>query len=258
MEVRNGPGAAILPPNVVRLHLEFAHRMGDGHMGPRKFWQENLPRLKYYNPAVPMIVNRHLVQDGPAVLSIYIRDESAALPAPDVPPPTLPPPTTSSSAKEAAATAGGGGETEVDAESKTSEAEGEGEGESSAAASSTPPATQPPTKAPATTSRNAWAQLSSQTDGSATAPPPARGERVVALNVKLMHSADIWKKVLAATGAAEQAPTAEDQAEMERLERLREQAVKDRAVQKEYRDNIKAEKQMLERARKEAEALKGE
>lgn len=52
--------------------MEFAHRLNDGHMGPRKFWRENLPRLKYHNPEVPIIVNRTHEQTGPATLSIYV------------------------------------------------------------------------------------------------------------------------------------------------------------------------------------------
>lgn len=72
VSVRNGPGAAKLPSNVTKIHMEFAHRLNDGHMGPRKFWKENLPRLKYHNPEVPMIVNRTHEQTGPATLSIYM------------------------------------------------------------------------------------------------------------------------------------------------------------------------------------------
>jgi large subunit ribosomal protein MRP49 len=56
--------------------MEFAHRMNDGHMGPRKFWKENLPRLKYHNPDVPMIVNRTHEQAGPATLSIYMSGDA--------------------------------------------------------------------------------------------------------------------------------------------------------------------------------------
>ncbi|POS76245.1 hypothetical protein DHEL01_v205372 [Diaporthe helianthi] len=52
--------------------MEFAHEINDGHAGPRKFWKENLPRLKYYNPEVPMIVNRTHEHTGPATLSIYM------------------------------------------------------------------------------------------------------------------------------------------------------------------------------------------
>ncbi|KAK4186595.1 CI-B8 domain-containing protein [Podospora australis] len=72
--VRHGPGAAVLPQDVSRIHMEFAHLFNDGHMGPRKFWRTSLPRLKYWNPAIPMIVNRVANQEGPATLSIYFRE----------------------------------------------------------------------------------------------------------------------------------------------------------------------------------------
>ncbi|GAB1313021.1 Ribosomal protein/NADH dehydrogenase domain-containing protein [Madurella fahalii] len=79
VNIRVGPGAAILPKDVTRIHLEFAHKLNDGHMGPRKFWREALPRLKYWNPAVPMIVNRTVDQQGPAKLSLYLREPGATL-----------------------------------------------------------------------------------------------------------------------------------------------------------------------------------
>lgn len=37
-----------------------------------------LPRLKYHNPAVPMTVERHSDQDGPATLTVFYADEAAA------------------------------------------------------------------------------------------------------------------------------------------------------------------------------------
>ncbi|KAK2607661.1 hypothetical protein N8I77_006324 [Diaporthe amygdali] len=78
--VRNGPGAAKLPANVTKIHMEFGHKWNDGHLGPRKFWRENLPRLKYHNPEVPMIVNRTHDQAGPATLSIYMSGGAPAEP----------------------------------------------------------------------------------------------------------------------------------------------------------------------------------
>ncbi|KAI1427922.1 CI-B8 domain-containing protein [Xylaria sp. FL1777] len=84
LSLRLGPGAAILPPEITRIHMDFAVRIDDGHMGPRKFWRHCLPRLKYWNPAVPMIVNRGIPQDGPAIMSIYFRKrESTSLPSPN-------------------------------------------------------------------------------------------------------------------------------------------------------------------------------
>ncbi|CAK7233963.1 hypothetical protein SBRCBS47491_008788 [Sporothrix bragantina] len=73
LALRHGPGAAILPSEVTRIHLEFANRWNKGQYGPRKFWQTYLPRLKYWNPAIPMIVNRTADTTGPATLTIYLR-----------------------------------------------------------------------------------------------------------------------------------------------------------------------------------------
>ncbi|EFX06292.1 50S ribosomal protein mrp49 [Grosmannia clavigera kw1407] len=75
LNIRHGPGAALLPSEVSRIHLEFAQRWNDGQYGPRKFWQTCLPRLKYWNPAVPMIVNRTSEATGPATLTIYFRQK---------------------------------------------------------------------------------------------------------------------------------------------------------------------------------------
>ncbi|CAK7203216.1 hypothetical protein SEUCBS139899_005947 [Sporothrix eucalyptigena] len=73
LNLRHGPGAAILPNEVTRIHLEFANRWNNGQYGPRKFWQTCLPRLKYWNPSIPMIVNRTADTAGPATLTIYLR-----------------------------------------------------------------------------------------------------------------------------------------------------------------------------------------
>ncbi|KAK4102580.1 hypothetical protein N658DRAFT_495287 [Parathielavia hyrcaniae] len=85
--IRNGPGAAVLPKDVTRIHLEFAHKINNGHMGPRKFWQDALPRLKYWNPAVPMVVNRTHDQEGAATLTLYFREPGATLKS-DIPQPS--------------------------------------------------------------------------------------------------------------------------------------------------------------------------
>lgn len=73
--VRHGPGAAILPKAVRRVHLEFAFKINNGHMGARKFWRLYLPRLKYYNPAVLMTINRSTNQAGPPMLSIFFASD---------------------------------------------------------------------------------------------------------------------------------------------------------------------------------------
>jgi large subunit ribosomal protein MRP49 len=35
MKLKCGPGAAILPPEVTRIHMDFALKMDNGHMGSR-------------------------------------------------------------------------------------------------------------------------------------------------------------------------------------------------------------------------------
>lgn len=53
-------------------------------MLPRKFAKENLPRLKYWNPATPMIVNRHNDNTQAPRMTIYLRDEDVHLRYDDV------------------------------------------------------------------------------------------------------------------------------------------------------------------------------
>ncbi|MCJ1381790.1 hypothetical protein MMC17_004901 [Xylographa soralifera] len=69
--IRLGPGAAILPKDVKRIHLDFATKFNDGHLGPRRFFQHCLPRLKYHNPGVSMTVNRTTNQGGPATMTVF-------------------------------------------------------------------------------------------------------------------------------------------------------------------------------------------
>lgn len=76
LALRHGPGAAILPPEITRIHMDFALRWNEGHFGPRKFWKICLPRLKFWNPAIPMLVNRTPDQSAPAKMSIYFRQAS--------------------------------------------------------------------------------------------------------------------------------------------------------------------------------------
>jgi large subunit ribosomal protein MRP49 len=40
----------------------------------RKLWKNYLPRLKYWNPGVPIIVNRHTDNAGTPTLSVYFRE----------------------------------------------------------------------------------------------------------------------------------------------------------------------------------------
>lgn len=85
--MRLGVGAAVLPRNVKRIHLDFAFKLNDGHFGARKVWRNYLPRLKYHNPAVSMSVNRTQNQTGPATLTVFFAAPShpasnASAPAP--------------------------------------------------------------------------------------------------------------------------------------------------------------------------------
>ncbi|KAH6656408.1 CI-B8 domain-containing protein [Truncatella angustata] len=77
LDLRHGPGAAILPPEITRIHMNFAMRWNEGHFGPRKFWKSCLPRLKFWNPAIPMLINRHTDQSASATMSIYFRQSEA-------------------------------------------------------------------------------------------------------------------------------------------------------------------------------------
>ncbi|KAI1179557.1 mitochondrial ribosomal protein L51 [Nemania sp. FL0916] len=79
MKLRHGPGAAILPPEITMIHMDFATKWHNGHLGPRKFWRECLPRLKYWNPAVPVLVNRTTDQEGPATMTIYFRKDPLSI-----------------------------------------------------------------------------------------------------------------------------------------------------------------------------------
>lgn len=85
MSVRNGPGAAVFPPYILKLHLQFPTR-NPSFTNVKLFWRQELPRLKYHNPSVPMIVNRtEDPSDQSAVLTIYMEKEedTPALPAPE-------------------------------------------------------------------------------------------------------------------------------------------------------------------------------
>ncbi|KDN65977.1 hypothetical protein CSUB01_00643 [Colletotrichum sublineola] len=210
--IRFGPGAATLPSNVTRIHMEFAKAATAGHVGPksvhtpppyqlsapssatyrilrtadpfqtyRKFWREMLPRLKYYNPAVPMIVNRKSNIEGTAIMSVYFSATGAP-----VDPSTLP---------------------------------------------------QPP---------------SSAIDNSKAQPPLEGVERVVKIDMKNKHSQQILDQLLAETKAEAILPGPEDEIEMKAVEELRIKSEKDRQANLKIREEEKREKAMLARARAEA------
>ena len=87
LAIRVGAGAAILPPEVTKIHMDFALKIEDGHAGakylppppllkppslthPRTFWRQCLPRLKYHNPTIPMTVSRSCNQKGPSTMTV--------------------------------------------------------------------------------------------------------------------------------------------------------------------------------------------
>ena len=85
--MRLGSGAAVLPRDVNRIHLDFAFKLNDGHFGARKVWRNYLPRLKYHNPAVSMSVNRTQNQTGPATLTVFLAAPSDPAPNASAPAP---------------------------------------------------------------------------------------------------------------------------------------------------------------------------
>ncbi|KAI2632416.1 CI-B8 domain-containing protein [Hypoxylon sp. NC1633] len=195
LAIRHGPGAAILPPEITRIHLDFAVKWTEGHFGPRKFWRICLPRLKYWNPAIPMLVNRTTDQSAPAKMSIYFRQASL------------------SSDQPAALT------TKL---------------------SSLPLAQQP----------------KSSIKNEHPAPEPEEGERVVAIDMKNIHSDQILSLFIAKTGATVVHPTPAEQMEMQQIEDRIERAAFDRAIMKKYIDDQRREADEIETARREAEAIR--
>lgn len=51
--------------------------MNGGHLGARKFWRNALPRLKYHNPTVSMVIDRTNIEDGPATLTIQFEQPAS-------------------------------------------------------------------------------------------------------------------------------------------------------------------------------------
>ncbi|KAF2866068.1 hypothetical protein BDV95DRAFT_584825 [Massariosphaeria phaeospora] len=74
--VRVGPGAIILPKEVSKITMEFCKKLEGGHRGPRHFWHEMLPRVKYRNPSIPIHISRHSDPAGPSLLHIYTTPSS--------------------------------------------------------------------------------------------------------------------------------------------------------------------------------------
>ncbi|RPA87002.1 hypothetical protein BJ508DRAFT_410588 [Ascobolus immersus RN42] len=68
--LRVSPGAVTLPSTIKKISLEFARRNAGGHMGPRKFWRDYLPGIKFYNPDVELSVNRPELVGGKAEMTV--------------------------------------------------------------------------------------------------------------------------------------------------------------------------------------------
>ncbi|KAL8409400.1 hypothetical protein RB594_007723 [Gaeumannomyces avenae] len=209
--------------------MEFGLKNGKGHVGPTKFWRDNLPRLKYWNPSVPMLVNRSPDDDKSATMSIYLQQSapgSGKKKAPTGTSTTTPTPTPTETATAPAAPAPAA-ETTTDA----------------AAAAATE------AKAKQAASRSAW-------DGSAAAPPPVEGERVVTIDMTHMRSEAILAELVTKTGAVPAKPGPEDDDDMAELAAVKRQGAADREQVEAFVRKQKREKALLERARKEADAIK--
>ncbi|KAF1812644.1 hypothetical protein P152DRAFT_435973 [Eremomyces bilateralis CBS 781.70] len=86
MNLRVGPGAISLSPEVSKLHLEFGLSRLNGNIYPAQFFSKCLSTLKYHNPAVAMTVNRFQDPTKDSRMFIYFR-EGARVPPP---PPSAP------------------------------------------------------------------------------------------------------------------------------------------------------------------------
>lgn len=58
VDIRSGPGSLSVPAQFNSLELTFSQRNANGHMGPRKFAQINLPRIQFRNPNLEIAVKR--------------------------------------------------------------------------------------------------------------------------------------------------------------------------------------------------------
>lgn len=210
-----GPGGAVLPANITRIHMEFGLKNGQGHVGPTKFWRDNLPRLKFWNPSVPMIINRTPEPDKPATMSIYLRQSAPG-----------------SSKKKGASKPATTTTTTTATTPKSPEA-----------------ATADTAEAKQAASRSAW-------DGSAQPPPPVEGERVVTIDMTHMHSTAILAELVTKTGAVAAKPSSEEAEDMAALAEVKKQGDADRKLVLEYVQGQKRQKALLERARREADAIK--
>ena len=61
--ISHGPGSIIIPNVTTGINLSFAQLNANGHMGPRKFVQQIIPRIAFRNPALAINVVRVKSED---------------------------------------------------------------------------------------------------------------------------------------------------------------------------------------------------
>ncbi|KAE8339155.1 hypothetical protein BDV24DRAFT_77207 [Aspergillus arachidicola] len=88
------------------------------------------------------------------------------------------------------------------------------------------------------------------------APAPESTEKTAVLDLKNLDYKEIWNKVKMVTGAQDVPATAEEEAELQKLEQMRQQSEKDRVRLAAIRQAKKDQERMLQEARGEIEKLK--
>ncbi|KAL3479486.1 50S ribosomal protein Mrp49 [Aspergillus californicus] len=88
------------------------------------------------------------------------------------------------------------------------------------------------------------------------APKPSETEKSAIVDLKNLDYKDIWNTVKIMTGAKEIPATAEEEAELNKVEQFKQQAVKDRARIASIRQAKKDQERMLKEARGEIESMK--
>ncbi|KAF7180271.1 hypothetical protein CNMCM7691_009438 [Aspergillus felis] len=88
------------------------------------------------------------------------------------------------------------------------------------------------------------------------APAPSETEKTAVVDLKNLDYKEIWNKVKMMTGAEELQATADEEAELKKLEKMRQQSDKDRARVSAIRQAKKDQERMLQEARGEVEKLR--
>ncbi|EPE32620.1 hypothetical protein GLAREA_07754 [Glarea lozoyensis ATCC 20868] len=85
MHLKIGDGAIVLPPEVRKIHMDFAVTKDPSHAGPRIFWRNQLRRLKYHNPRLECTIARTTSGDDPATMTLHIASPTSASDPPATP-----------------------------------------------------------------------------------------------------------------------------------------------------------------------------